>query len=94
MGIPFRICRLLPTLAVLLAVLPVSVDHGHAAEDEESSWLTYRANASRTAFHASSLNDNLALAWTYQSRMAPRPAWPRSIRMPFDRAQHTVVARG
>ncbi len=94
MAILFRPRLLLPTLAVLLVALPVSMKHGQAAESEDSSWLTYRANASRTAFHSSSLDDNLDVAWTYQSRMAPSPAWPRSIRMPFDRAQHTVVARG
>ncbi len=83
---------LLPTLTILtlLSALPGS----GAAEDSQDSWLAYRANASRTAYQSVSLDDNLAVAWTYQSTHAPRPAWPRSERMPFDRAQHTVVSDG
>ena len=83
---------LLPTLAMLtlLSAFPGS----GAAEDNQDSWLAYRANASRTAYQSVSLDANLATVWTYQSTHAPRPAWPRSERMPFDRAQHTVVSDG
>jgi outer membrane protein assembly factor BamB len=52
----------------------------------------YRADAARTAQTEQSLAVPLALHWNHQVPHVPRPAWPRSRRMQFDRAFHVVVA--
>jgi outer membrane protein assembly factor BamB len=84
---------LLSALTLLLVVF-ANPAGSQVVRSEEGSWPAYRANASRTALHSSSLAAELAPAWIYQSAAAPQPAWPRSERMPFDRAQQTVVAQG
>ncbi len=61
------------------------------ATSVRGDWPTYRADAARTGFTAESLAGELALAWSYDAGV-PSPAWPRSGRMPFDRAYHCVVA--
>jgi len=55
-----------------------------------ADWLTYRGDAARTGFVDSPLADSLTLRWSYDAS-PPTPAWPRSGRMPFDRAYHSVV---
>jgi len=57
-------------------------------------WPMYRANAARTGHVAGKLSDQLHLQWVYHAGQRPSPAWPRSPRMPFDRAYQTVVAQG
>ena len=57
-------------------------------------WPMYRANAARTGYVPGKLADQLHLQWVYHSPLRPRPAWPRSPRMPFDRAYQTVIADG
>lgn len=57
-------------------------------------WPTYRADAQRSAYTRESLPEKLTLQWSYQPRHAPRPAWPSSTRLNFDRAHHPVIAAG
>jgi outer membrane protein assembly factor BamB len=59
-----------------------------------ADWPTYRGDAARTGFTAESLPSELSQRWVYRSPHAPQPAWPRSQRMPFDRAEQMVVADG
>ncbi len=68
-----------------------------------ADWPTYRADAGRTGYTTDELAAKLSLRWTYMSRQAPTPAWPhrspmpgrpRASRLPFDRAYHTVIAKG
>lgn len=54
-------------------------------------WPTYRADAARSGYSAESLAGELAASWTFDAT-EPMPAWPRSGRMPFDRAHHCVIA--
>lgn len=56
-----------------------------------ADWPTYRADASRSGFTTQSLADQLTPLWSYDAG-EPSPAWPRSGRLPFDRAYHCVVA--
>jgi len=51
-------------------------------------------DAGRTGFTSEALPDQLSQRWVHQSAHAPMPAWPRSDRMPFDRAYQVVVADG
>lgn len=55
-----------------------------------ADWLTFRGDAARTGFVDSPLPDSLALRWSYDAS-PPTPAWPRSGRLPFDRAYHSVI---
>ena len=59
-----------------------------------ADWPMRRADAGRTGQTEGWLPDQLTEQWTFQSRHVPRPAWPRSKRMLFDRAQQPVVAGG
>jgi len=59
-----------------------------------ADWPMYRMDAGRTGFTPESLPDGLSLRWTHEAAHAPMPAWPRSDRMPFDRAYQVVVADG
>lgn len=61
----------------------------HAAD-----WPMYRGNAGRTGYTPGSLPAELALRWSFELPHAPQPAWPRSERMPEDRACQVVVAGG
>ena len=57
-------------------------------------WPMYRSNPSRTASTTDSLPQKTSLRWKYRSQHVPQPAWPRSDRLPFDRAYQMVVAGG
>jgi outer membrane protein assembly factor BamB len=59
-----------------------------------ADWPMVRADSSRRGYTAEPLPERLALAWRYQPRHAPSPAWPRDDRMLFDRASEVVVADG
>lgn len=79
-----HVCVLLLTLAGCLTVRVARA----------ADWPMYRGDASRQAYTAEKFRGPLHLEWTYRSRHAPLPAWPRSNRLPFDRAYHTVIADG
>jgi len=76
-------CFSLPLLIGCLVTL--IANSGHA------DWPTFRADAARTGFTDQSLPDSLRLAWSFDAG-PPTPAWPRSGRLPFDRAYHCVIA--
>ncbi|QDU28111.1 outer membrane biogenesis protein BamB [Anatilimnocola aggregata] len=59
-----------------------------------ADWTTYRGDAERSGYTAESLPAKLSLAWTYQPKHSPTPAWPRDDRMLFDRASDVVVSGG
>ena len=58
------------------------------------NWPTYRHDAARSGYTSESLPDTLVKTWTFQAQHPPRPAWPRSQRMTFDRAMQPIVAEG
>ncbi len=57
-----------------------------------ADWPMYRADASRSGYTSNELPSALKLRWRHDALHAPQPAWPRSPRMPFDRAYHTVIS--
>ena len=77
-------CLFLVSLLVGAAWMTVS------AED----WPTYRRDAARSGYTPEKLPDQLEERWVFRTRHAPRPAWPRSQRMTFDRAPQPIVAEG
>ncbi len=82
--------RRFPAIVGLLAFsFWIVADLGSASAD----WPTYRADAARSAYTPQPLPDRLAPAWHFQAEI-PSPAWPRSGRLPFDRAHHCVISAG
>src|SRR5687767_9189480 len=71
-------------LALVLAVQPV----------QANDWPTYGGNPARTHYTAQELPGKLVPHWVVRRPQPPAPAWPLSSRMPFDRADHPVVAGG
>ena len=63
-----------------------------SASASAADWPTARADAARTGYTAEQLPPVLSLRWVRKATHAPKPAWPRSNRMTFDRAPHTIVA--
>ena len=59
-----------------------------------ADWPMHRAGAARTGYTAEKLPGQLKLRWRHDAPHAPQPAWPRSARMPFDRAYQTVIGNG
>ena len=59
---------------------------------DASDWPMARADASRTGRTSEELPPDLSPCWIFKSTHRPKPAWPRSNRMQFDRAPHVVVA--
>ena len=59
-----------------------------------ADWPAYRGDAQRSGYTADELPAKLALHWNYQAPHAPQPAWPRSTRLTYDRANHCVIADG
>ncbi len=57
-------------------------------------WPTWRADASRSGYTDEVLPKKLHLQWSRKAAHLPRPAWPRSDRMMFDRSSHFIVAEG
>ena len=76
--------------AFLLVLLLMWPSKGFGAAD----WPMYRHDAQRSGYTPEKLPAKLSLLWTYRTRHAPQPAWPRSNRMPLDRAYQPVVAGG
>jgi outer membrane protein assembly factor BamB len=68
--------------AVLAAMLP------------GDDWPAAGGNAARTQSTSEDLPPSLALHWTWRAAHPPRPAWPGSDRLGFDRADQVVVAGG
>jgi outer membrane protein assembly factor BamB len=57
-----------------------------------ADWPMVRADAARSASIEEPLELPLVSGWNYQAAAKPRPAWPRSERMRFDRAMQTVAS--
>lgn len=57
-------------------------------------WPTFRHDAERSGFTTEALPDDLKAQWVHTQAAPPRPAWPRSDRMMFDRAAQPIVADG
>lgn len=72
-------------LMVWVGLLIFGPSIGHA------DWTTFRGDAARTGYSPESLAGELTLRWSHEAGK-PTPAWPRSGRLPFDWAYHTVVA--
>lgn len=58
-----------------------------------ADWPAYRGDAKRSGYTADKLPAKLAPHWNYQTEHAPKPAWPRSTRLTYDRANHCVIAK-
>ena len=54
-------------------------------------WPTYRADSARTGATAESIPNQLILRWMHRSKVAPRPAWPTSDRIDFDRVFQPII---
>jgi len=92
-------------LAILAAVMVAPAELATAAERQAilrsgavikpttsgGDWPTYRADTARSGYTAQSIRAPLAVRWIVQERHAPRPAWPNSTRMTYDRAYQPVV---
>ena len=59
-----------------------------------ADWPAWRADAARTGYTAETLPKELHLQWSRQIGHEPRPAWPRSDRMTFDRSYPIIAADG
>jgi len=70
-------------LALAAGLSPVSAD-----------WPQYRHDSARSGFTPEKLPNQLTKAWEYRADHVPRPAWPRSDRLTFDRAMQPVIAAG
>jgi len=78
--------RRLLLAAVLLAASP--------AGTRDDGWPAAGGDARRSGFTAQSLPLPMDVRWIYQAPHPPRPAWPASDRLGFDRAYHPVVSMG
>jgi len=78
-----------PNLGLAIVSLLMVTHLASAAE-----WETYRGNAARDGYTAETLPEGLRSQWTFKPRHQPDRAWPRSERMTFDQAFHTVVKDG
>ena len=54
-------------------------------------WPTYRADAARSGYSQESIPNGLKLRWTHRSKHAPKPAWPTSGRIDFDRVFQPII---
>lgn len=61
------------------------------APTARAEWLTYRGDAARTGYTAEPIAADVTLRWSFDGGK-PTPAWPRSGRLPFDWAYHTVAS--
>ena len=73
--------------ALLFCLILVSGFNSVSAED----WPMYRADATRSAYTAESIPNQLALRWVHRSAHRPRPAWPTSDRIDFDLVFQPVI---
>jgi len=56
-----------------------------------ADWPMYRADAQRSGYTAEAIPNQLQLRWTFRSPHTPRPAWPTSERIHFDRAFQPII---
>jgi len=68
-------------LYFLIGIVPAT------AED----WPAYRADSARSGYTAEPIPNQLVLRWVYRSEHAPRPAWPTSERIDFDRVFEPII---
>lgn len=73
----------------ILAALVLSLGFASAVD-----WPMSRADAGRSGYTAESLPAEMHLQWVRKLAHEPRPAWPRSDRMTFDRAYPIISADG
>jgi len=61
-----------------------------------ADWPAWRHDATRSAYSDEALQDagNFSPLWEYHTAAPPRPAWPRSERMTFDRSAPLIAAQG
>ena len=78
--------RILPVVLFLLVTAVTG------ARPVTADWPMYRMDAGRTGYTSEELPEQLSLRWAHKSMHPPMPAWPRSDRMTYDRANHVVVA--
>ncbi|QDT97809.1 outer membrane protein assembly factor BamB family protein [Gimesia aquarii] len=78
---------------VLIAVIVIGVSSS-CLSLFAADWPTYRADANRSGYTADELPTELVQHWKHQTEHAPQPAWPRSTRLTYDRANHCVIAKG
>jgi len=76
----------------LFSALGVGLIVAMVWESRAGDWPAYRADAARTGYTAETLPSALSLAWTFESRHAPQPAWPTRNRQRFDVAYQPVIA--
>ncbi|OHB79652.1 MAG: hypothetical protein A2W31_10865 [Planctomycetes bacterium RBG_16_64_10] len=81
-------------IVVLLGASAVPCWSESVPADVAPAWEAYRGNAARSGFTPHRLAPPLSLQWVYEARHPPMSAWPRSDRMPFDRAYQPVVTQG
>jgi len=74
---------IISTLVIILSGCP-----GITRADD---WPTYRADAARSAYTEEAIPNGLKLRWTYRSKLAPRPAWPTSDQIDFDRVFQPII---
>lgn len=79
--------RLVGTWTLLMmAMLPLRPAVG--------DWPQDRFDSARRGYTSEALPAELHLQWVFTANAPPQPAWPGSDRLPFDRADHPVVAGG
>lgn len=54
-------------------------------------WPMFRADAARSGYTAEAIPNQLALRWVFRSKHEPKPAWPTSERIHFDRAFQPII---
>ena len=59
-----------------------------------AEWPMFRGNPQRSGYTVDSIPDKLELRWVRHARHAPRPAWPRDLRLGFDWADHPIAVEG
>ncbi|MBN2505973.1 MAG: PQQ-binding-like beta-propeller repeat protein [Verrucomicrobia bacterium] len=59
-----------------------------------ADWPAFRHDAQRSGCTPEALPATLSLRWSHRLSCPPRPAWPRSERMTYDRAVQPVLAGG
>ena len=65
-----------------------------ATQASADDWPMWRHDAARSGYTSEALPAELELRWQRQLTHKPRPAWPRSDRMTFDRACPLIAAEG
>jgi outer membrane protein assembly factor BamB len=56
-----------------------------------ADWPMYRGDAARSGYSTETIPNQLRLRWTFRPGLPPRPAWPTSERMEFDRVFQPIL---